>query len=356
MWFIRKKISNKREGKVNVKRNRWTAWGHKALCAMVAAGTLGMTAGAVQAQGAAPLKEVTFLLAAPPGELAFAPFMLAQSRGYYAKEGLKIRWITVHGGAAVGKQLAAGNGDIGDALGDTPILLRNNGIEVKAVALMGGHPLHQFITRADRGIAQASDLKGKTLSVMSYEDTSYYVTLGILAAGKLAKSDVTIYAGGPNGVWQDVANGRSDGLVGTPEWGARVEETGVKVHYRPTDQLTPGMGQAIIASDKKIASDPETIAKFVRATMQAMSEIEADPVAASKAYVEAVPSYAGKLEFVTKVLTYYAKYVFPSRLRPGEFDPTIVAHVQNSYVDKKVVRAAQPVESLYTNQFIPVRR
>ncbi|WP_150626118.1 ABC transporter substrate-binding protein [Pandoraea captiosa] len=345
-----------------MKRGDWTAWkggkgwmaaGWRLCREACVVGLLGLSAWSAQAQGTAPLKEVTFLLAAPPGELAFAPFMLAQSKGYYAQEGLKIRWIAVHGGAAVGKQLAAGNGDIGDALGDTPIVLRSNGVNVKGVALLGGHPLHQFITRADRNIAQASDLKGKTLSVMSYEDTSYYVTLGILAAGKLSKSDVTIYAGGPNGVWQDVASGRSDGLVGTPEWGARVEETGVKVHYRPTDQLTPGMGQAIIASDKKIASDPQTIAKFVRATMKAMTEIEADPVAASKAYVSAVPSYADKLDFVTKVLTYYAKYVFPSRLRPGEFDPAIVSHVQNSYVDKKVVRSAQPVESLYTNQFIP---
>ena len=338
---------------MNVKRNVWTVSAFRALRKIAAAGIVGGMVCSAHAQAGAPEKEVTFLLAAPPGELAFAPFMLAQSKGYYAQEGLKIRWIAVHGGAVVGKQLAAGNGDIGDALGDTPILLRNNGVNVKAVALLGGHPLHQFITRADRNIAQASDLKGKTLSVMSYEDTSYYVTLGILAAGKLTKSDVTIYAGGPNGVWQDVANGRSDGLVGTPEWGARVEAAGVKVHYRPTDQLTPGMGQAIIASDKKIASDPETIAKFVRATMKAMTEIEADPVAASKAYVVAVPSYADKLDFVTKVLTYYAKYVFPSRLRPGEFDPAIVSHVQNSYVDKKVVRAAQPIESLYTNQFIP---
>lgn len=57
--------------------------------------------------------------------------------------------------------------------------------------------------------------------------------------------------------------------------------------------------------------------------------------------------------FVTKVLTYYAQYVFPSRLRPGEFDPAILSQVQNSYVEKKVVRGAQPVESLYTNQSIP---
>lgn len=340
---------------MSVNPNGWKVWGRCLLAAAMLGGAGSSALAQSAAPAAAPLKEVTFLLAAPPGELAFAPFMLAQSKGYYAQEGLKIRWITVAGGAAVGKQLAAGNGDIGDALGDTPIILRNNGINVKGVALMGGHPLHQFITRTDRRILQASDLKGKTLSVMSYEDTSFFVSLGILSAGKLTRSDVTVTAGGPAGVWQDVASGRADALVGPPENAARIEATGVKVIQRPTDTLTPGMGQAIIASDKAIASDPETIRKFVKATMRAMAEIEKDPVGTSKAYVDAVPSYAGKLDMVTEVLTYYAKYVFPSKLRPGEFDPAIVEYVQKSYVDKKVVRASLPVDSLYTNQFIPPR-
>ncbi|WP_175774473.1 ABC transporter substrate-binding protein [Burkholderia anthina] len=299
-----------------------------------------------------PLKDVTFLLAAPPGELAFAPFMLADSMGYYAKEGLRVRWVAVHGGADVGKQLAAGNGDLGDALGDTPIILRANGIGVKAVALLGGHPLHQLITRDDRHIASAADLKGKTLSVMSYEDTSYFVALGILGGARLTRSDLQIHAGGPSGVWQDVAAGKSDALIGPPEWGANIEATGVKVTYRPTDQFTPGMGQAIIASDKEIASDPDTVRKFVRATLHAMSDIQQAPQASAKKYVAAVPSYNGKLDFVTKVLGYYAKNVFPGPLRPGEFDRAIVEKVQSAYLHEKVVSVAQPVDSLFTNEFI----
>jgi ABC-type nitrate/sulfonate/bicarbonate transport system substrate-binding protein len=36
------------------------------------------------------LEEVTFLLPAPEAQVAFAPWMLARSRGYYAAEGLKV--------------------------------------------------------------------------------------------------------------------------------------------------------------------------------------------------------------------------------------------------------------------------
>lgn len=318
------------------------------MAALALAGACLMTQALAQQ---APLKDVTFLLAAPPGELAFAPFMLAQSKGYYTKAGLRVRWVAVHGGVDAGKQLAAGNGDLGDALGDTPIILRANGVDVKGVALLGGHPLHQLMTRVDRKVDSPADLKGKTLSVMSYEDTSYFAALGIIWSANLTKADVAIQAGGP-GAWKEVAAGKSDGIVGTPEWGADIEAAGVKVSYRPTDTFTPGMGQAIIASDKMIASDPATVRKFVQATLHAMNDIQANPDQASKDYVAAMPSYQGKLPFVTKVLTYYAKNVFPSRLRPGEFDPAIVAKVQDVYVDQKIVRARQPVDSLYTNAFI----
>jgi len=303
------------------------------------------------AHAAAPLKDITFLLPAPAGLPAFAPYTLADSKGYYAKEGLHVRWVTVGGGVDAGKELAAGNGDLGDALGDTPIILRGNHVPVKGVALIGGHPLHQLITRDDRHINSPADLKGKTLSVLSYQDTSYFVALGMLGSAHLDKSAVAIHAGGP-AAWQEVAEGKSDGIVGIPEWGANIEAAGVKVTYRPTDDFTPGMGQAIIASDKEIATDPDTVRKFVHATLHAMTDIEGDPQQAAKDFIAAVPAYAGKQAYITKVLTYYAKNVFPTKLTPGEFDPAVVGKVQDAYLQEKVIHSTQPVNTLFTNEFV----
>lgn len=298
------------------------------------------------------LRDVTFLLAAPPGEIAFAPFMLADKRGYYAQAGLRIRWVALRGGVDVGKQLAAGNGDLGDALGDTSIILRNNGIPIRGVALMGGRPLHQFVTRDDRNIHSLEALRGHTLSVMSYEDTSYFVTLALLGSVGLSRQDVRVQAGGPAGVWQDVAQGRSDGLVGTPEQAGNVEAAGVKVTLRPTDEFVPSMGQAIVATDRMIQADPQMIRGFVQATMRAMTDIQNDPERGTIDYVAAVPSYANRLPYVRKVLQYYAKNVFPSQLPPGAFDPKIVAKVQQAYLASKVIRQSAPVDSLYTNDFV----
>ena len=92
------------------------------LCAV--AGLSGLAAPAM-AQPAT--QQITYLLPAPANLPAFAPLMLAEKKGYYAAEGLSVRWLTVQGGADVGKQLASGNGDLGGGLGDTPIVLRISG-------------------------------------------------------------------------------------------------------------------------------------------------------------------------------------------------------------------------------------
>ena len=194
--------------------------------------------------------EMTYLLPAPAGVIAFAPLMLAQNKGYYEDEGLKVNFVTVKGGADVGKQLGAGNAELGGALGDTPIILRQNDIPVKGVALLGGGALHQMMMREDANINKPADLKDKNITVMSYQDTSFYATLAVLA-------QADIQAAGPVGIWQLVASGKAQGMIGAPENGAMVEAEGIPMTWQSTGDYFPGMAQAVLASEDMIAKNPE---------------------------------------------------------------------------------------------------
>ena len=93
------------------------------------------------AQSAQKLEDVNYLLPAPPTLPAFAPWVLAQQRGYYAREGLKVSFLVAKGGVDVAKQVGAGNAPIGGGIGDTPIIVRAQGVPVKAVALIGGREI-----------------------------------------------------------------------------------------------------------------------------------------------------------------------------------------------------------------------
>ncbi len=122
---------------------------------------------------AAPLQEITYLLPAPSTLPAFGPWMLAQAKGYYEQEGLKVNFVAARGGVDVAKQLGAGNAVIGGAIGDTPIIARAQGIPVKAVAVLGAGSLTQLVSHKDERIESPRELKGKTVTVLAYTDSTY---------------------------------------------------------------------------------------------------------------------------------------------------------------------------------------
>src|SRR6202034_3301565 len=155
--------------------------------------------------------------------------------------------------------------------------VRQNGVPVKIVALFGGKGFMQLVVRTDSGITKPADLKGKTITIMSFQDTTFYALLGLLASAGLSQSDVDIQAAGPTGVWQFVAAGKSVGMAGVPDWIPPVEAAGVKVEVLPTDEFFPHMAQAIAASDQTIKERPELVRSFVHAALHGMKDIMADP-------------------------------------------------------------------------------
>ncbi|MCR5866695.1 MAG: ABC transporter substrate-binding protein [Aquincola tertiaricarbonis] len=304
---------------------------------------------------AAP-EEVTYLLPAPPNSPAFAPWMLAQQNGYYADENIKVTFVTARGGVDVAKQIGAGNAVIGGAIGDTPIIVRANGVPVKAVAVLGAGSLTMISTYEGSGINSVADLKGKTMTVMAYTDTTYYALLGSLRKAGLTKTDVQAQAAGPTGVWQLFAGKKSEAMAGVPDWVVNAEDAGVKVKLLPREQHFQSMAQAILASDDVIKKNPELIKRLVRATLRGMQDIMKDPKAAAATYVKAVPAYAGKEAQIERVFALYNQYVYANQKVLGQMDEKRLDAVQKFYVDEGIVAKAQPLADLYTNQFTGVAR
>ena len=193
-------------------------------------------------------EKVIYLTPAPEVLPAFAPWALAKYKGYYKDEGIDIEFRLAKGGVDVAKQIGAGNALIGGGIGDTPLIVRANGVPVKSVALIGGGTLMLVGARADAGIKGPKDLKGKTISVMSYADTSYYALLGTLASVGLHKSDVNAEAVGPAGVPQLVIAGKAQACACVPDWIAMIEASGNQVHHVLVGRLLPEHG----ASDYRI--------------------------------------------------------------------------------------------------------
>ena len=309
---------------------------------------------AVSATAAFAAEKVTYLFPAPDFLPAFAPFQLALGKGYFADADLDVTFQVGKGGADVATQVALGNADLGGGIGDTPIIVRANGLEIRGVGLLGGRGLTQLAWRKDSGITGPEDFKGKSIGVLAFQDTTYYNLLGVLASVGLTKDDVDIQAVGPGGIIQLTIAGKLDGMSGVPEWIGAIQGAGVEMDQVPVDTVFPAMAQAIIASDETIEERPEVVSGFVNAVLKAIGDITSDPAQAAKDYVSYVPQHEGKEAEIEAVMRAYANLIYPEgEDQPlGTFDPERIAAVQKFYVDSGIVQTAVPVEDLYTNDFV----
>jgi NitT/TauT family transport system substrate-binding protein len=312
-----------------------------------------MLAGAWLAPSSATAADaVTYLFPAPPSLPAFGPIRLAKGKGYFGDAGIDVSFAVGRGGVDVAKQVGAGNALLGGIVADAPIMVRQNGVPIKMVAVFGGRGFMQLVVREDSGIQKPADLKGKTISVMSFQDTTYYALLGLLASAGLTQDDLNIQAAGPSGVWEFVATGKAAGMAGVPDWIPPVQAAGVKVRVIPSDEFFPHMAQAIAASDQVIKEKPELVGRFVTAALRGMKDIIDDPDKAADAFVEFVPEWQGKEGAVKAAFNYYATLVYPGQKRLGEVDVQRLSNLQDFYLAKGLIQRKTPVDELYTNQFI----
>jgi NitT/TauT family transport system substrate-binding protein len=303
---------------------------------------------------AAELQSLTVLMPAPPVLPSFAPWVLAQSRGYLANQGIKVELVQLGGGGAeVAKQIGAGNAPFGYAGGDVTILLRPQGVPVKTVAVIGGRSLLQVAVHADdQTINEPRDLKGKTISAGTFTDAVYYSFIGMMSKVGLDKSDMNIQALGSTGVWQAFANRKVDAMISTPDWTALAQGAGAKVRLMMADKYFPGIAASIVASDKTINDKPELVRKVVQPVLRALKEIMSDTDAAVADFLQAVPSMADKKDFVATVIKAYARDVFPGQTRLGEMNVERLKVVRDFYLAQGVITTSTPLDELYTNAFI----
>jgi NitT/TauT family transport system substrate-binding protein len=304
------------------------------------------------APGASAAESVTYLFPAPPSLPAFGPIRLAKGKGYFADAGIDVSFAVGRGGVDVAKQVGAGNAPLGGIVADGPIMVRQNGVPIKIVAVFGGRGFMQLVVREDSGVEKPADLKGKTISVMSFQDTTYYALLGLLASVGLTQDDLNIQSAGPAGVWEFVATGKSVGMAGVPDWIPPVQAAGVKVKVIPTDEFFPHMAQGIGVSDQVLKEKPELVGKFVKAALRGMKDIMDDPNRAAEDFVNYVPEWKGKEGAIKATLNYYATLVYPGQPQLGEVDVERLRNLQDFYLAKGIIQRKSPLEDLYTNQFI----
>ncbi|HET7472309.1 MAG TPA: ABC transporter substrate-binding protein [Candidatus Limnocylindrales bacterium] len=232
----------------------------------------------------------------------FAPFYLAQQKGYYAAEGLAVTFQNAIDADLVPK-VGSGQVDIGLSDGTSVIPAVSQGVPIRYLATVYGKFPSIVFAKASSGISGAADLRGKRIGIPGKYGSSWVMLQALLGSAGLKPADVTIVEYPDFGQGAALAQGAIDAATGfVNNEPVQLELSGTKASVLTIDQITPLPGPGLIAGTATIGAKRDAIAAFVRATLKAMNEIAATPSVGLDAAIGAVPELAGARDAQSAVL------------------------------------------------------
>jgi NitT/TauT family transport system substrate-binding protein len=219
----------------------------------------------------------------------FAPFYLAQGKGYYRDAGVEVTFqnkidpdlVTLVGQGAI---------DVGLADGTSVIPAVSQGIPIRYVATVYRAFPSIVFAKQSSGIKTAADLKGRKIGIPGRYGSSWIMLQALLQSATLTTSDVQIVEYPDFGQLAAVKQGAVDAATGfINNEPVQLSLSGEPVVVLRVDQAVPLPGPGLITGTKTLAAKRAAVAAFVAATLKAMREIEANPDAGLDASIAVVP-------------------------------------------------------------------
>jgi NitT/TauT family transport system substrate-binding protein len=222
----------------------------------------------------------------------FAQFYLAQQRGDYAAAGLTVKLQNEADPNLITK-VGQGAIDIGIGDGTSVIPAVSQGIPVVYTATIYGTFPSIVLAKAGSGIATAADLRGKKIGIPGKYGSSWIMLQALLKSAGLTTSDVTIVEYPDYGQATALQQGAVDAATGfTNNEPIALKAAGVATTILSVDAITPLPGPGLVTSTATLAAKRAALAAFTKVTLQAMSDIAANPQKGLDATYALVPDLA----------------------------------------------------------------
>lgn len=257
------------------------------LLAAAAAGTALTATACTDPTPGAPDARVTIGLTYVPN-VQFAPFYLAQQRGYFAEAGVDVT-LRHHGESEdLFGALTAGREQIVVAGGDEMLQARSQAVDVVSIATLYQEYPVALIVLEDSDITGPADLAGRTVGVPGPYGETWFGLLAMLHEAGLTTDDVEVAT---IGYTQQAAlsGGHVDAVMGyvnndVPQFRA----TGLAVEAVPIGDV-PLVGIGLGTTSRMTQHQGAALAGVVAAVGRAVADIAADPSLAVEAAAEEIP-------------------------------------------------------------------
>jgi NitT/TauT family transport system substrate-binding protein len=290
--------------------------------------------------------------------IQFAHFYVAEKKGYYAQEGLKVNF-DYNFETDVVQRIAQGTVQFGLASGDSVLLARAQGLPIVTVATNSQKFPVVFYSKVEQNITKPADLKGKTVGIPARQGASYIGLLALLYANKMPESDLQVQEIGFAQV-QAVSQGKVQ--VGSGYGNNEpllLDQQGIKVNVLRVADYLPLASDGFITNEALVKDQSAVVRGFVRATLRGMQDVLADQDAAFTTSLEFLPelkkSDAATQQFQRKVLQATLDYWQSDVTKQHGIGYTDIASWQATAKflrDSKLLKSDVDVTKAFTNDLL----
>jgi NitT/TauT family transport system substrate-binding protein len=308
----------------------------------------GSTSSPTTTSGSA-LKKVSIGLGYIP-DIQFAPFYVAQSKGYYTAAGLD---VTFHHGVETDLigSMVLGHDTFVFAGGDEELVARSKNLQVVDVATIFRRYPVSLIVPANSSIHTLADLKGHTIGVPGPFGSTYTGLLALLYQAHLSLSDVKVQSIGFTQVAALSAH-RVDAVMGySNNEPLQLESQGLAVRTFNVSDYQPLVSNGIITTVGTLHNQPQMVRDFVQATIKGVKDVIADPSGA----VEISKSYVPNLnpdKAMTVLQATIPIWQGGGQVALGFNDSATWQSMEQFLVAQKIIPPVQDLTQAYTNQSV----
>ena len=280
-------------------------------------------------------------------DIQFAPFYVAQSKGYYKAAGLD---VTFHHGIETDLigSMVLGHDTFVFAGGDEELVARSKNLQVVDVATIFRRYPVSLIVPADSPIKTLADLKGHTIGVPGPFGSTYTGLLALLYQAHLSLSDVKVQSIGFTQVAALLGH-KVDAVMGySNNEPLQLKAQGFDVRTFDVSDYQPLVSNGIITTVDTLHNQPQLVQNFVQATLKGLKDVIADPAGAVQISKSFVPNLDAA-KAMTVLQATIPIWQGNGQVALGYNDSATWQSMVQFLVAQKIIPPVQDLSQAYTN-------
>jgi NitT/TauT family transport system substrate-binding protein len=282
----------------------------------------------------------------------FAGFYMAQEKGYYAAENIKVTFLEGGLDVDIAETVSSGKADFGVMTPEYILINRSRGADLSALAAIYRRSAVVYAAKADSGIVKPADFMGKTVAVEGKGGSlEFYLLFRALMRNlKIDISKLNIIPYDPE--YTAFYSGKADVTAAYYTGGIiRIRKKGMKLNLIwPGDYGVNFYSDTIVATDRLLSENPDLVARFLRATLKGWH----DAVENYKDAVTITLKYARDKDSDTQTAMMEAMLplVHTGEDRIGWMKPDVWREMYDTLSEQKLLNKSFDVNQAYTMRFI----